>query len=250
MAGAVGAGLTGLRYLDVGTGTMILFAMPLWFVTMEWTSNRLTKSLVDVTAMTCGLLGLGMLASGMTPVTTSHEILGLALLSMSAFNWALATSIRQRNTGDLDPWCRAVFQLATAGAIVIVASLVLERRPDWAQMPILAWPLAFNLMMATGLAFVISHQALATGAAQRQNDLAHLKPAIGSGHDMEKSDAGCNPSHSPDEDRRGGSPLQLVHRGPEPVHGQSDRFGAAGGGRARSPRLLDRPGVPSQAHKA
>lgn len=250
MAVAVGAGLAGLQYLGVGTGTLIFHAMPLWLVTMEWTSNRQTQPIVDVTAMTCGLLSLGLLASGVTPVTASHDVLGVALLSMAVFGWAVATSMRQRATHDLDPWCRAVFQLATVGAIVIVASLALERRLDWTQVPVLAWPLAFNLMMATGLAFVAWHRALATGAAQRENDLARATPAIGSEHHMETSDAGCNASHSPDEDRRGGRPFRLVHRRPEPVYGQGDRFGAASGGRAHPTRFLDRPGVPSPAHKA
>jgi hypothetical protein len=219
MAVAVGAGLASLQYIDVGTGTLIFHAMPLWLVTMEWTSSRQTQSLVDVGAMACGMLGLGLLASGLVPVTTSHDVLGLALLSMAVFSWTVGTSMRQRGPGDLDPWCRAVFQLATVGAIVIVASLALERRLDWTQVPLLAWPLAFNLM-------------------------------IGSNHHMETSDAGCNTSLSPDEDRRGGRPFRLVYRRPEPVFGQGGRLGAASGGRARSPRLLDRPGVSSPAHKA
>jgi hypothetical protein len=249
MAVAVGAGLASLQYIDVGTGTLIFHAMPLWLVTMEWTSSRQTQSLVDVGAMACGMLGLGLLASGLVPVTTSHDVLGLALLSMAVFSWTVGTSMRQRGPGDLDPWCRAVFQLATVGAIVIVASLALERRLDWTQVPLLAWPLAFNLMMATGLAFVVWHRALAASAAQRENDLARA-PAIGSNHHMETSDAGCNTSLSPDEDRRGGRPFRLVYRRPEPVFGQGGRLGAASGGRARSPRLLDRPGVSSPAHKA
>ena len=209
MAGAFGLGVVGSQYLDAVAGTPIFYAIPLWLVTMEWTSSRQTQSLVDVVAMTCGMLGLGMLASGVAPVTTSHDILGLALLSMAVFNWALGTSMRQPGPVDPDPWCRAVFQLATAGAIVIVASLALERRLDWTQVPLLAWPLAFNLMMATGLAFVIWHRALVTGAARRENDLARAKTAIGCEHHMETSDAGCNASLSPDEDRRGGRPCRI-----------------------------------------
>jgi hypothetical protein len=249
MAVALGAGLAGRQHLAPGTGTPIFFAMPLWLIAMEWTSNRQNQPLVDVVAMTCGMLGLGLLASGTATVTTSHDILGLALLSIVTFSWAAGTSIRRRSPGDLDPWCRAVFQMATAGAVVIAASLALERRLDWMQVPILAWPLLFNLMMTTGLAFVAWHRALATGTAQRENDLARAKPVIRSEHHMETSDAGCNTFLSSDEDRRGGRPFRLVYRRLEPVYGQGGRLGAAGGARARSPRLLDRPGVSSQARK-
>jgi drug/metabolite transporter (DMT)-like permease len=249
MAGGLGLGLVGLQYFDAGTGALIFYTMPLWLVTLEWTSDRQTQSLLDLLALTCGMLGVGMLASGSIPVATSHGILGLALLSMAAFNWALGTWIHKRTPGDLDVWNRAVFQLATAGAIVIVASLLLERRLDWTQLPVLAWPLAFNLTVATGLAFVAWYRALRIGTVPRRYDLTRPKPANGSEH-MEPGDVGCDTSLSPDEDRRRGRPCGFVHRRPEPVYQSGDSCGATSAPRARSARLRDCAGVPSQAHKA
>jgi len=38
--------------------------MPLWLVTIEWTIDRQMQPLLDVIALTCGMLGLGMVASG------------------------------------------------------------------------------------------------------------------------------------------------------------------------------------------
>jgi drug/metabolite transporter (DMT)-like permease len=138
MAGGLGLSLVGLHYLDVGTSGLIFYTMPLWLVAIEWAIDRQMQSLLDVIVLTCGMLGLGMLASGAIPVATSHGILGLALLSMATFSWALGTWMRKRASGDTNVWNRTVFQLATAGGIVIVASLLLERRLDWAQLPILA----------------------------------------------------------------------------------------------------------------
>jgi hypothetical protein len=250
MAGALGLGLVGLQYLDAGACALILHAMPLGLVTIEWTSDRQAQSLVDVIALTCGLLGFAMLASGATPVVTSHVVLGLAVLSMAVFNWALGTWVRKRNPGDFDLWSRAVFQLATAGAIVITGSLLLERRVDWTELPILAWPLAFNLIAATGLAFVAWCHAQRTGTAPRQHDLARPKPAIGSEHHMEPGNAGCDTSLSPDEDRRAGRPCRIVYRRPEPFYRSGHSGGAAGAARARPACLRDRPGIPFQAHKA
>jgi len=77
-AGGLGLGLVGLQYLDVGTSALIFYTVPLWLVTIEWTIDRQMQSLLDVIALTCGMLGLGMLASGTIPVATSHGILGLA----------------------------------------------------------------------------------------------------------------------------------------------------------------------------
>jgi drug/metabolite transporter (DMT)-like permease len=165
-AAALGLGLVGLQYLDVGTSVLIFYTMPLWLVTIEWTIDRQMQSLLDVIALTCGMLSLGMLASGTIPVATSHGILGLALLSMAAFSWALRTWIHKRTPGDIDVWNRTVFQLATAGGVVIVASLLLERRLDWTELPILAWPIAFNLIVATGLAFVAWYRALSGISSQ------------------------------------------------------------------------------------
>jgi drug/metabolite transporter (DMT)-like permease len=62
-AGALGLGLVGLQYLDVGTSALIFYTMPLWLVTIEWTIDRQMQSLVDLIALTCGMLGLGMVAS-------------------------------------------------------------------------------------------------------------------------------------------------------------------------------------------
>ncbi|WP_275188227.1 DMT family transporter [Bradyrhizobium sp. CSA112] len=178
MAGGLGLGLVGLQYLDVGTSALIFYTMPLWLVTVEWTIDRQMQSLLDVIALTCGMLGLGMLVSGTTPVATSHDILGLALFSMSAFNWALRTWIHKRIPGDLDVWNRTVFQLATSGAIVIVASLLLERRLDWTQLPVLAWPLAFNCIGATGLAFLTWYGALSRMSSQIASQSVVLIPVV------------------------------------------------------------------------
>ena len=160
MAGGLALSLVGLQYLDVGTSTLIFYTIPLWLVAIEWTIDRQMRSLLDVVALSCSMLGLGMLASGTTPVTTSHGVLGLALLSIAAFSLALGAWIHKRAPSDFNVWLRAVFQLTTAGAIVIVASLLLERRLDWTQLPILAWPIALNLIVATGLAFVVCFRAL------------------------------------------------------------------------------------------
>jgi drug/metabolite transporter (DMT)-like permease len=116
-AAALGLGLVGLQYLDVGTSVLIFYTMPLWLVTIEWTIDRQMQSLLDVIALTCGMLSLGMLASGTIPVATSHGILGLALLSMAAFSWALRTWIHKRTPGDIDVWNRTVFQWRPQGEL-------------------------------------------------------------------------------------------------------------------------------------
>ena len=66
MAGGLGLSLAGLQYLDVGTSALIFYTMPLWLVAIEWTIDRQKQSLLDVIALTCGMLGLGLLASGAT----------------------------------------------------------------------------------------------------------------------------------------------------------------------------------------
>jgi drug/metabolite transporter (DMT)-like permease len=269
-AAALGLGLVGLQYLDAGTSALIFYSMPLWLVTIEWTIDRQMRSLVDVIALTCGMLGLAMLASGTISVATAHGIVGLALLSMAAFSWALGTWIDKRPPGDIDAWNRAVFQLATSGGVVIVASLLLERRLDGTQLPILAWPIAFNLIVATGLAFVTWYRALsrisshiasqsfvfipvvaliAAAVLQRETSATcvavacvlmivgvtvaiwrsrapipvstvsrALKPAIGREYHMEPGDVKSDTSLSPDEDRRRGRPLRIVHRRAESVY--------------------------------
>lgn len=178
MAGGLWLALAGLQYLDAGTTAVIFYTMPLWLVMIEWTVHRQMQSLVDVIALSCGMLGLGMLVSGTTAVATSHGILGLALLSMAVFAWALRTWTRQRIPGDIDVWIGLVFQLATSGATVIVASLLLERRLDWTQLPILAWPVAFNLIVATGLAFLAWHRALSRISSEIASRSFVLIPVI------------------------------------------------------------------------
>ncbi|HVQ67667.1 MAG TPA: DMT family transporter [Bradyrhizobium sp.] len=176
--GGLGLGLVGFQYLDVGTGALIFYTMPLWLVAIEWTIDRQMQPLLDVIVLTCGMLGLAMLASGAVPVTASHGILGLALLSMAACSWALRTWIQKRTDGDINVWNRTVFQLATSGGVVIVASLLLERRLDWIQLPILAWPIAFNLIVATGLAFVAWYRALRRISPQIASQSLVLIPVV------------------------------------------------------------------------
>lgn len=178
MAGGLGLAFVGLQYFDVGTSALIFYTMPLSLVAIEWTIDRQMQSLLDLVALTCGMLGLGMLASGTVPVETPYDILGLALLSMAAFSWALGTWIHKRAPSDINVWNRTVFQLATAGGIVIVASLLLERRLDWTLLPILAWPIALNLIVVTGLAFVAWYRALSRISSQIASQSLVLIPVV------------------------------------------------------------------------
>ncbi|WP_315707210.1 MULTISPECIES: DMT family transporter [unclassified Bradyrhizobium] len=178
MAGGLGLSLAGLQYLDVGTSALIFYTMPLWLVAIEWAVDRQRQSLLDVIALTCGMLGLGLLASGANPAATPHGILGIALLSTAAFSWALGTWIHKRAPGGGDVWSRTIFQLAISGAVVIVASVLLERRPDWNQLPDLVWPIAFNCIVATGLAFVAWYRALSFISAQIASQSLVLIPVV------------------------------------------------------------------------
>lgn len=178
MAGGLGLSLVGLQYLDVGTSALIFYTMPLWLVAIEWTIDRQKQSLLDVIALTCGMLGLGLLASGTSPAATYHGILGAALLSMAALSWALGTWLHKRIPGDSDVWSRTVFQLATSGVVVILASFLLEPRVDWTQLPSLAWPIAFNCIVATGLAFVAWYRALNSISPQIASQSLVLIPVV------------------------------------------------------------------------
>ncbi|MGJ4945555.1 DMT family transporter [Bradyrhizobium sp. HKCCYLS1011] len=178
MAGGLGLSLVGLQYLDVGTSALIFYTMPLWLVAIEWIIDRQQQSLLDIIALTCGMLGLGLLASGANPVATSHGFLGIALLSLAAFSWALGTWIHKRTPGGGNLWSRTIFQLTISGVVVIVASLLIERRPDWNQLPHLAWPIAFNCIVATGLAFVAWYRALSSISTQIASQSLVLIPVV------------------------------------------------------------------------
>jgi drug/metabolite transporter (DMT)-like permease len=162
MACGLGLSLIGLQYLDVGRSALIFYTMPLWLAIIEWVLDGRRQTLLEFGALGCGLGGLALLAVRSSSSITAGGMAGAGLLLIAAICWALGTWLANRSFTGSDLWSRTVFQLATSGAMVMLASLTFEPHFDISRLSTLAVPIAFNCIAATGLAFVAWYYALAS----------------------------------------------------------------------------------------
>jgi drug/metabolite transporter (DMT)-like permease len=178
MACGLGLSLIGLQYLDVGRSALIFYTMPLWLAVIEWILDGRRQTLLEFGALTCGLCGLALLAIKSSSSMTPGGMAGVGLLLIAAICWALGTWLANRSFTSSDIWSRTVFQLATSGAMVMLASLAFEPHFDIARLSILAVPMAFNCIAATGLAFVAWYYALASIPARIASQSLVLIPVV------------------------------------------------------------------------
>jgi drug/metabolite transporter (DMT)-like permease len=182
MACGLGLSLVGLQYLDVGRSALIFYTMPLWLAVIEWILDGRRQTGVEFAALSCGLSGIALLASSNlsspTLVPTLSGVMGVILLSVAAFCWALGTWVSNRVSTGSDVWSRTVFQLATSGGAVMCASLLLEPHFDISRLSGLAAPIAFNCIAATGLAFVAWYRALTSISARIASQSLILIPVV------------------------------------------------------------------------
>jgi len=178
MACGLGLSLVGLQYLDVGRSALIFYTMPLWLAVIEWAFEGRRQTVVEFAALGCGLSGIALLASSGTSSLTLGGMLGVILLSIAAFCWALGTWVSNRACAGSDVWSRTVFQLATSGSVVMFASLLLEPHFDISRLSSLAAPIAFNCIAATGLAFVAWYRALTSIPARIASQSLILIPVV------------------------------------------------------------------------
>jgi len=178
MACGLGLSLIGLQYLDVGRSALIFYTMPLWLAVIEWILDGRRQTLLEFGALACGLCGLALLAIKSSSSMTPGGMAGVSLLLIAAICWALGTWLANRSFTSSDIWSRTVFQLATSGAMVMLASLAFEPHFDIARLSILAVPMAFNCIAATGFAFVAWYYALASIPARIASQSLVLIPVV------------------------------------------------------------------------
>ncbi|NPU66311.1 EamA family transporter [Bradyrhizobium sp. 83012] len=182
MACGLGLSLVGLQYLDIGRSALIFYTMPLWLAIIEWVFDGRRQTGFELAAIGSGLGGIMLLGAnglGLPAVPTSfNNAEGVALLLIAAICWALGTWLANRTRSDIDVWSRTIFQLATSGAAVMTASIVLEPHLDVEQLSALAVPIAFNCIVATGLAFVAWYYALASIPARIASQSLVLIPVV------------------------------------------------------------------------
>jgi drug/metabolite transporter (DMT)-like permease len=178
MACGLGLSLIGLQYLDVGRSALIFYTMPLWLAVIEWILDGRRQTLLEFGALACGLCGLALLAIKSSSSMTPGGMAGVGLLLIAAICWALGTWLANRSFTSSDIWSRTVFQLATSGTMVMLASLALEPHFDISRLSILAVPIAFNCIVATGLAFVAWYYALAAIPARVASQSLVLIPVV------------------------------------------------------------------------
>ena len=181
MAGGLGLSLIGLQYLGIGRSALIFYTMPLWLAAIEWVLDGRQQSIMGLAALSCGLLGIALLAGGESLASVLPGISGVVLLSVAAFSWALGTWINKRIPAKTDVWSSTAFQLATSGMVVFVISLVYEPNVRWDHFPDLLGPVAFNCIVATGLAFVAWYRALSYISSQVASQSLVLIPVVALG---------------------------------------------------------------------
>ncbi|MGJ5135605.1 DMT family transporter [Bradyrhizobium sp. SZCCHNR1051] len=182
MACGLGLSLVGLQYLDVGRSALIFYTMPLWLAIIEWVLDGRRQTGFELGAIGSGLGGIMLLsANGLGPTAapmTLDDAEGVALLLIAAICWALGTWLANRAHSDIDVWSRTTFQLAAAGMAVMMASAVLEPHFEVKRLSALAFPIAFNCIVATGLAFVAWYYALASIPARIASQSLVLIPVV------------------------------------------------------------------------
>ncbi|MGY4304165.1 drug/metabolite transporter (DMT)-like permease [Bradyrhizobium sp. USDA 4369] len=181
MACGLGLSLVGLQYLDIGRSALIFYTMPLWLAIVEWVFDGRRQTGFELAAIGCGLAGIMLLSAngpGQPHPTTIGTMAGVALLLVAAMCWALGTWLANRTRSDVDIWSRTVFQLATSGVAAMIASALLEPRVGVKHLSALVLPIAFNCIVATGLAFVAWSYALASIPARIASQSLVLIPVV------------------------------------------------------------------------
>ncbi|MCG8444832.1 MAG: DMT family transporter [Hyphomicrobiales bacterium] len=178
MGCGLGLSLAGLQYLDAGRSALLFYTMPLWLVLIERAVGHRRQSLFELTALFAGLLGLLLLITEGGFGIFSGNITGIALLLIAAFCWALGTWIHQHGPSDTDIWSRIFIQLATSGGFLLLVSWLFEPSFDLARSPDLYGSLAFNCILATGVAFAAWYQALSDVSSRLASQSLVLVPVV------------------------------------------------------------------------
>jgi drug/metabolite transporter (DMT)-like permease len=121
------------QYIESGTASVFVAAMPLWAAFFD----ALVPGGKSVLTWRIGAgLGLGFLGSALLAGITPHEIVTTDLrapvaLTLGSASWALGSVYWKRNPTQVSPYSAAAVQMVIAGGLLVALGLFLGEGPAW-----------------------------------------------------------------------------------------------------------------------
>ena len=116
--GAVGIGE---QTIPSGLAALLVATVPLWLLGIDAVLNHARLGLAPVAGLTLGLVGVGLL-SGLGGGSGRVSAVGVIVVLVAAFTWALGTLLTRRVTIPASPALASGMELLCGGAALLVLS--------------------------------------------------------------------------------------------------------------------------------
>jgi drug/metabolite transporter (DMT)-like permease len=169
----------GERSLEAGLATILNSTSPIFTVLLSLgISRRETVTLRKLWGIFAGMAGICLIVGAQALVGFGQQLMAQVLTVLAAICYAGA-AIFGRGFKDLDPIAPAAGSLICGAAILVPASLLIER--PWALSPSLSSALALIALAAfsTALAFVIYFRLIRTLGSVGTTAQAYLRVPVG-----------------------------------------------------------------------
>jgi drug/metabolite transporter (DMT)-like permease len=144
----------GLSYLPAGRSAVLAYTTPLWVVPAAIFLFGEKARPLKLLGIGCGLAGLTCLfGPGQIDWSNSRQLLGNALLLLSAASWAIAILHTRRHRWRLSPLQLAPYQMALPLPLLALWAWLQEGPPTFSWPIELFYILLYNGPLATGFAF-------------------------------------------------------------------------------------------------
>ncbi len=155
-------GLTTLSlvWLNAGEAATLAYTMPVWAALLAWPVLGEQLRLNRIAALVLGISGIAALLGGAGLNTESDKLPGVAIALAAAILFALGTVLSKRRPLVMDPIAMTAWQVGIGCAVLLGASLVLER-PHLSEMHWFGWAaLTYTAAVSLGICYLMWFAAL------------------------------------------------------------------------------------------
>ncbi len=130
-----GGAIWALNYLDTGLTALIISAEPLIIVLMLWLVNQKRPPGQAFLGILLGMIGMYLLVSQKTIVSSSEQWLGVLVIFLSMLAWGSGSIFVSKVKLPESEWTNSAIQMFVGGiATIIISFLIGEEQVEWSQL--------------------------------------------------------------------------------------------------------------------
>lgn len=169
----------GEKFVPSSIAAVICSFMPVWVILINSVTGYEKTNVWVVLGVLIGFAGIaGIFSENLADFANPDYLAGIAIIFVASFSWAAGTLVNKRKNGGEHPFFSAGLQMFSGGALMLLASPVLDDFSDFHPQPDSLWALLYLIVFGSLMAYSAYAYALSKLPASTVSMYSYVNPLV------------------------------------------------------------------------